>query len=164
VNIPADPDLTADSFIKSYAKLMVGWGMPLTAARVSGYLMLQPAPVSLDQIAADLAISKASAWSATRHLEQVNQIERYAEPGTKRALFAPIENFARQLFNYSRLMRRSGTLLRDGAAIAAGPEAADRMLERAEFQLAVHEAIEVTVENLMAARRTALRAVGGSGG
>jgi hypothetical protein len=153
VNIPANPDMTREGFIKSFAKLLIGWGMPATAARVSAYLMLQPAPVSLDQIAADLEISKASAWSATRHLEQVNQIERYGEPGSKRALFAPMENFARSLFNYSRLMRRSGTLLREGAALAAGSEAAERMLERADFQLAVHEAIEAAIEDQMAARR-----------
>jgi hypothetical protein len=147
--------MTPERFIQSYAKLLAGWGMPLTAARVFAYLMLQPRPVSLDQIANDMAISKAGAWAATRHLEQVHQVERFGEPGSKRALFAPMEDFARSLFNYSRLLSRSGRLMREGASVAAGPDAAARMRERSEFFLAVHEAIESTMEELMAERRRA---------
>lgn len=155
MNIPVNPDITPERFIQDFAKLLVGWGMPLTAARVFAYMMLQPEAVGLDQIAADLGISKASAWAATRHLERVHQIERFGEQGSKRALFAPMENFARALFNYSRLMSRSGALLRDGATVAKGAEAAARLLERSEFYLAVHEAIEKTVQELMAQRRQA---------
>jgi hypothetical protein len=66
-----------------------------------------------------------------------------------------MENFARSLLNYSRLLSRSGGLMREGAAVAAGPEAAERMLERSDFFLAVHEAIESTMEELMAERRRA---------
>ena len=155
MNIPDNPDMTAERFIHSYAKLLTSWGMPLTAARVFAYMMLQPKPVSLDEIAAGLGISKAGAWAATRHLEQVNQIERFGEPGSKRALFAPTENFARSLLNYSRLLSKSGALMREGAALAAGLDAAARMIERSEFYLAVHEAIESTMAELMAERRRA---------
>ena len=34
--------MTAERFIQSYAKLLTSWGMPLTAARVFAYMMLQP--------------------------------------------------------------------------------------------------------------------------
>lgn len=155
MNIPDNPEMTPERFIQAYAKLLTSWGMPLTAARVFAYLVLQPKPVGLDQIAAGMGISKAGAWAATRHLEQVNQVERFAEPGSKRALFAPMENFARSLFNYSRLLSKSGRLMREGAAVAAGPEAAARLMERSEFYLAVHEAIESTMAELMAERRRA---------
>jgi hypothetical protein len=155
VNIPDNPDMTPERFVQSYAKLLTSWGMPLTAARVFAWMMLQPKAVSLDEIAAGLGISKAGAWAATRHLEQVHQIERFGEPGSKRALFAPMENFARSLFNYSRLLSKSGGLMREGAAVAAGPEASERMLERSDFFLAVHEAIEETMAELMAERRKA---------
>jgi hypothetical protein len=155
MNIPDNPDITRERFIQAYAKLLTAWGMPLTAARVFAYLMLQPKPVGLDQIVADMGISKAGAWAATRHLEQVNQIERFGEPGSKRALFAPMENFARSLFNYSRLLSKSGQLMREGAAVAAGPDAAARLTERSEFYLAVHEAIESTMAELMSERRRA---------
>lgn len=147
--------MTTERFIQQYAKLSAAWGMPLTAARVAAYLMLQPKPVGLDQIAAALDISKASAWGATRHLESVHQIERFGEPGSKRALFATMEDFARSLFNYSRLLSKSGALMREGAAVAAGPDAAEGLLERSDFYLAVHEAIENTMADLIAARRRA---------
>lgn len=155
MNIPDNLDMTPERFIQGYAKLLASWGMPLTAARVAAWMMMQPRAVSLDEIAAGLGISKAGAWTAARHLEQVNQIERFGEPGSKRARFAPTENFARALFNYSRLLSKSGALMRDGAAVAAGPEAAERMLERADFFIAVHEAIENTMAELMAERRKA---------
>lgn len=147
--------MTPERFIQGYAKLLTAWGMPLTAARVFSWMMMQPRPVSLDEIAAGLGISKAGAWTAARHLEQVNQIERFGEPGSKRARFAPMENFARSLFNYSRLLSKSGALMRAGATIAAGPEASGRMLERADFFTAVHEAIEAAIAELMAERRNA---------
>jgi hypothetical protein len=155
MNIPDNPDMTAERFIQQSAKLSAAWGMPLTAARVAAYLMLQPKPVGLDQIAAALDISKASAWGATRHLERVHQIERFGEPGSKRALFATMEDFARSLFNYSRLLSKSGALMREGAAVAAGPDAAERLLERSDFYLTVHEAIENTMAELIAERRRA---------
>lgn len=160
MNIPDNPDISAERFIQAYAKLLVGWGMPLTAARIFAYLMLQPKPVSLDQIASALEVSKASAWGGTRHLERVNQIERFGEPGSKRALFAPMDNLARSLSNYSRLLSRSGKLMRDAVSAAAGPEAAERLRDRSEAYLSVHEAIEDAVEELMAERRRAAAATG----
>ena len=154
LNIPDKKNIDTERFIHSYAKLMANWGMPLTAARVCAYLMLEPKPAGLDQIAAGLGISKASAWGAARHLEQVGQVERFGEPGSKRALYAPVENFARSLLNFSRLLSRSGSLLREGAVLAEG-EAKPRMEERAEIFLAVHEAIEDTVSELTAVRKRA---------
>jgi hypothetical protein len=66
-----------------------------------------------------------------------------------------MEDFARSLFNYSRLLSKSGALMREGAAVAAGPDAAERLLERSDFYLTVHEAIENTMAELIAERRRA---------
>jgi DNA-binding transcriptional regulator GbsR (MarR family) len=41
-------------FIEDSARLLVPWGVPQTAARVYGYLLLLPEPVSLDRMTADL--------------------------------------------------------------------------------------------------------------
>lgn len=155
MNIPDNPDMTAERFIQTYSKLLAGWGMPMTAARIFSYMLLQPKAVSLDQITADMGISKASAWGATRHLEQVDQIERFGEPGSKRALYAPNDDISRSLTKYSRLLSKSGKLMREAAAVAGGPEAKARLLERSEFFTAVHEATEATIETLIAERRRA---------
>src|SRR6266702_3529718 len=54
--------LTADKrgFIDEFASLLAPWGMPQTAARLYGYLLLSAVPVSLDRIATDLQVSKSS--------------------------------------------------------------------------------------------------------
>ena len=142
--------------MQGYTKLLTNWGMPLTAARVLSYLMLSAKPMSLDQIADGMGISKAGAWGATKHLEHVNQIERFGEPGTKRALFAPVQDYARSLFNYSRMLRKSSDLLRSAASGVAAPVTARRLRERSRAYLAVHEAIESTVEEFKVDRRRAV--------
>ncbi|MDE8653556.1 GbsR/MarR family transcriptional regulator [Novosphingobium album (ex Liu et al. 2023)] len=146
--------MTQAEFIHGFSKLMANWGMPLTAGRVYAYLLLQPKAVSLDQIAAGLGISKASAWGAAKHLEQVGQIERYGEQGSKRSLFSATEDFARSLVRYSKLLSRIGGLLRDGAP-GAEAEAAARMRERSGFYLTVHDAIEATIGELTTGQRRA---------
>lgn len=151
INIRDNREPTQDEFIRAYAKAMADWGMPLTAGRVLAYLLLQSKPTDLDQIAAGLGISRASAWGAARHLEQVNQIERFGEPGTKRAYFAPTKSIVRSMLNYSRLLSRVAALMHQGAALAGEGSAADDMRERAAFYLTVHDAIEATVDELIAA-------------
>ncbi len=150
------PDPAQAEFVRSVAKLMVGWGMPQTAARIYGYLLLQPEPVGLDQIAADLGISKASAWAATKHLDQVNQVERFGEPGSKRALYAATSDVEGSLRNYSKLLRRFGDLLREGEGAAGHAVVASRMRQRSDFYLTVHEAIETTARDTMAGRKQAV--------
>jgi DNA-binding IclR family transcriptional regulator len=153
MNIRDNPDL--ESFIQRYAKLSASWGMPLTAARVLAYLLLSSRPVSLDEIAEDMQMSKASAWGAAKHLEAVHQIERSGEPGTKRALFAPVQDYTRSLYNYSQLLRRSSDLMREAAGAVVSPVAVRRLRGRSKMYLAVHKAIENTVEEIKVSRRLA---------
>jgi hypothetical protein len=151
MNIRDNPDL--EMFIQRYSKLSASWGMPLTSARVLAYLLLMPEPVSLDGIAEGLEISKASAWASTKHLENVNQIERFGEPGTKRALFAPVEDYTRSLYHYSQLLHRSSELMRGAASAVGSTGAVRRLRERARMYAAVHESIESTIEEIKIKRR-----------
>lgn len=41
-------------FVEDLARLLAPWGVPPVAARLYGYLLIRPHPVSLDQITADL--------------------------------------------------------------------------------------------------------------
>ena len=75
-------------FIEDVARLLTPWGVPPVAARLYGYLLLSPRPVSLGQITADLEISKSSASVAARLLESYTLARRHGEAGTKRALYA----------------------------------------------------------------------------
>lgn len=155
LNIPDKLEMSAERFIQTCAKLMANRGMPHMPARVLAYILLQSQPVGLDRIAADLEISKASAWGATRHLEQAGQVERIGEQGSKRILYVPAEDFARSMFSYSNFLSRLGILMNQGADLASGDLAAQRLRERSEFYLAIHESIEDTMTELLTERRQA---------
>jgi hypothetical protein len=85
------PDIPASSrqrqFIDEMATLLAPWGVPATAGRLYAYLVLHEEPVSLEQIAADLDMSKAGAWNAARFLEHTNCARRSTERGSKRVFF-----------------------------------------------------------------------------
>jgi hypothetical protein len=51
-NTSKEGSLTAAErhFVDDVARLLVPWGVPQTAARLYGYLLLSPKPVSLDRI------------------------------------------------------------------------------------------------------------------
>ncbi len=83
----SNKDLTETErrFIEDVTRLMVPWGVPQTAARLYGYLLLSAEPVSLDRITSDLEISKSSASVAARLLEQYTLARRHGEPPPRRA-------------------------------------------------------------------------------
>ncbi len=74
-------------FIDELAMLLVPWGMPITAARLYGYLHLQDGPVSLDEISAALEVSKSNACAAAKVLETHGNAKRQSERGSKRVLY-----------------------------------------------------------------------------
>jgi DNA-binding transcriptional regulator GbsR (MarR family) len=128
-------------FIEEVARLLVPWGVPQTAARLYGYLLLKPEPVSLDGIAEDLEISKSSASVAARLLEQYTLVRRLGERGSKRALYEASENYEGMLTQQSRLLEALAELLRTGAGNVSG-RTRDRLKEMAEFNLLMRDAME----------------------
>jgi predicted ArsR family transcriptional regulator len=76
-------DATAQ-FMDDMASLMTPWGWPRHVGRMYAYLLIRESPASLDEIAADLGISKSNASVAARTLEQFGNARRHTEPGTKR--------------------------------------------------------------------------------
>jgi len=64
------------------------FGMPRMAGRVLGWLVLADEDeVSLDELAAELGVSKASVSNATRLLIQMGVIRRSGRPGSRQAYF-----------------------------------------------------------------------------
>ena len=62
-------------------------GFSRTAGRIFGRLLLSDAPLSLDQLAADLEASKASISTETRLLERRGALERVGRRGDRRAYY-----------------------------------------------------------------------------
>lgn len=110
------------AFIDEMATLLAPWGVPATAGRLYAYLLLREEPVSLEQIAADLDMSKAGAWNAARFLEHTNCARRSTERGSKRVFFRLGRDMApcmldqlRSLGAIGRLMQSMGADLSEGA-------------------------------------------------
>jgi len=137
---------TERRFIEDAARLLVPWGVPPTAARLYGYLLLRTEPVSLDRITSDLEISKSSASVAARLLEQYTLARRHGERGSKRALYGVSENYEGMLTEQNRLLDALAALLRTGATTATSATTRDRLEEMAEFYLAIREAMESALQ------------------
>ena len=133
-------------FIEDVARLLVPWGVPQTAARLYGYLLLRAEPVSLERITTELEISKSSASVAARLLEQYTLARRHGERGSKRALYAVSDNYEGMLTDQNRLLDALAALLRTGATTAASETTRDRLEEMAEFYLAIRQAMESALQ------------------
>ncbi len=94
-------------------------GLPRTAGRIVAYLMLSPGARSLDELAADLQVSKASASTNTSLLERLGAIERETRAGDRRDFFRIRENLhVRMLEHWLTGMRDTRAVL--GAVLEEG--------------------------------------------
>jgi DNA-binding transcriptional regulator GbsR (MarR family) len=138
---------TENHFIEDAARLLVPWGVPQTAARLYGYLLLRAEPVSLDRITSDLEISKSSASVAARLLEQYMLARRHGERGSKRALYGVSDNYEGMLTEQNRLLDALAALFRTGATGVASETTRDRLEEMAEFYLTIRQAMETALQS-----------------
>ncbi len=137
---------TKGRFVEDVARLLVPWGVPQTAARLYGYLLLSAEPVSLERIERDLQISKSSASVAARLLEQYMLVDRHRERGSKRALYAVSDNYEGMLGAQNRLLDALAQRLKQGAATAASGPARDRLAGMAAFYLAIRDALDLALK------------------
>lgn len=143
-NVLAKP---SQVFIEDVTRLLMPWGVPQAAARLYGYLLLRANPASLDQITADLEISKSSASVAARLLEMYTLVRRHGERGSKRALYTVSDNYEGILDEQKRMLYAMGELLKTGARIAASSLAQQRLQVMAEFYRVIFDAMETALEN-----------------
>lgn len=137
---------TEQRFIEDVARLLVPWGVPQTAARLYGYLLLKAEPASLDRITSELEISKSSASVAARLLEQYKLVRRYGERGSKRALYGVSENYEVMLAEQNRLLDALAALFRAGAGTAASDAARHRLDDMANFYVAIRQAMDTALQ------------------
>ena len=77
-------DQATRDFIESMGRQFEEDGAPRIAGRLFGFLMLQEEPCSLDEVAEQLQVSKGSASSNARLLEQLGIAERVTRAGDRR--------------------------------------------------------------------------------
>jgi hypothetical protein len=150
-------------FVQEVASVFAPVGMPSSVGRVYGYLLLKQSPISLDQIASDLSLSKGGAWNAARLLERYGHVRRYSEPGGKRAMYAPSENFGSSFLALISLLGTFGNVLHSGASTAATGAASARLAARARFNLLLRQTIETAIIELNASCQSSGSSATGSG-
>jgi DNA-binding transcriptional regulator GbsR (MarR family) len=155
-NIPNDGPLTEVErrFVDDLARLLVPWGVPQTAARLYGYLLLSPEPVSLDRITVDLEVSKSSASVAARLLEMYTLARRHGERGSRRVLYEASDNYEGMLTAQNRTLQAGAELLTTAARGAASKTTRARLAEMAEFYQVTLEAMESALRRWRARKRT----------
>jgi DNA-binding transcriptional regulator GbsR (MarR family) len=154
------PNMSNDStteperrFVEDVARLLLPWGVPQTAARLYGYLLLRAEPVTLDRITIDLQISKSSASVAARLLEKYTLARRHGERGSKRVLYEVSDDYESMLSEQNRLLEALADVLRAGVHVAASRRTRDRLADMAEFYLTVRQAMEASSRHWRTKRR-----------
>ncbi len=107
-------------------------GLPRTAGRILAYLLLSPSARSLDELAADLQISKASASANTSLLERLGAIERETRTGDRRDFFRMRDNLHVQILaHWLEGMRNTREVL--GAALERAELKDETVKERVQM-------------------------------
>jgi len=91
-------------FIEDFALALAASGMPRTAGRIIGRLLMLDQGAGLDDLARQLRVSRASISMNTRLLESLGAIERRSLPGQRRILYR-VSDFRYVRFTEAALAR-----------------------------------------------------------
>lgn len=124
-------------------------GAPRIAGRMFGFMLLSPGPCSLDDLAEQLQVSKASVSTNARLLEMWGAVERVTRPGDRRDYYQAAEDI-----HIRMLERRLERIHRMHELIQEGRQGIDELAPNVEERLRVIEVIhEHAAENVAEALR-----------
>src|SRR5262249_34307937 len=124
--------------------LYARYGLSVTFGRTFALLLLSDQPISLDDLASELEVSKSAVSVAARDLERAGVARRISSPGSRRVLYEANDDMV-PIFR-ARVARTRGSLpVPRGSDSLAGPRRARQrvrnMIELHEFWLAEVEGI-----------------------
>ncbi len=90
-------DGRSERFIERMGQLYQHDAMPRIAGRMFGLLLLTPEPLSMDEVAELLQVSKASVSANARLLETTHMIGRVTKPGDRRDYYEVTEDTHQRL-------------------------------------------------------------------
>ena len=97
---------------------MGGWGVARNTGRVYAYLLVQPEPVSLGQISADLSLAKSGISVATRQLMSFGLVRCSSARGTRGHPYQPLISLEAILLARTAGSRHPIGRIRQGAGVA----------------------------------------------
>ena len=120
-------------FVDAMGRHFEGEGVPRIGGRMFGFLLLKSAPCSLDDLAEQLEVSKASASTNARLLEEWALVRRTSMPGDRRDYYeiAPDQTGTLE-FRLNRV-RELGNLLRGAAGSVTDAVVVSRLASIARF-------------------------------
>ena len=124
---------------------MAPWGWPSPVGRIYAYLLLRVEPATLDQIAADLGMSKSNASVAARTLEHCGNARRHSEPGSKRIYYAVPDNHGGPFAAKAELLGRLETLFDRQAGRSLPPAVTARLESLGSFYAQMRGAIDTVL-------------------
>jgi DNA-binding transcriptional regulator GbsR (MarR family) len=130
-------DARCQAFVDRLGSHAEADGLPRIACRLFGTLLLSPEPRSLDDLAEELGVSKASVSTDCRRLLERGMVERVSRPGDRRDFYQPTPDFFDEIIRQSI---RRWSAMRDlaGALRAAAPDAAPVVRARLDYIDAAH--------------------------
>lgn len=140
---------TARDFVERLGLHLEAEGLPRSAGRIFAHLLLADAPCSLDELAETLQVSKASASTNARLLEQAGMLERTCEPGDRRDFYRMRPDaWERMLLTARRRWREmQGLLSATAGALPPDMAPARLRLEEAErFHSLLIEVLDTLVD------------------
>jgi DNA-binding transcriptional regulator GbsR (MarR family) len=118
-------------FVERMGLMMEADGLPRSAGRIFGFLLLAETPFSLDEMAEKLQVSKASVSTNARLLEQAGLLERISSPGDRRDYYRMRPDAWEQML---RVARRRWEIMH--AALAEGEASLPEEMTVARHRLA----------------------------
>jgi len=108
-------------FVEGFGHLYARYGVSITFGRLFGLLLVSDGPMSLDEIADTLGISKSGATVSARELDRAGDILRHGTPGSRHIAYEAVDDME-PVFNatFTRvrdslsLLRREEPSLTDG--------------------------------------------------
>jgi DNA-binding transcriptional regulator GbsR (MarR family) len=132
-------------FIDDLASLLGAWSLSTNAARLYGYLQIMNSPVSLEDIARDLEISRSHAHTAAKMLEGHGNARGIASRGSRRILYVCGDDPGTPLRKQVATLGRMSALISNRALAVAEGEASDRLIRLASFHQKLQEAMDAVL-------------------
>jgi DNA-binding transcriptional regulator GbsR (MarR family) len=129
---------SANRFIEQLGLIAEDDGLPRIAGRMFAVLLLAEAPMSLDELAGTLGVSKASASTDARILLRHGWIRRVVQPGDRRDYYEMVPDFFAE-FVASRVRQWQALYDLVGDALTGLPDFSPAGRERLEYLRDVQE-------------------------
>lgn len=162
-------DRSRELLVQALGRQSSFWGLGKTAGEIYGALYLSPDPLSLEDVAARLGLTKGNISIAVRQLEQLGMVRRSWQKGDRRVFFESEGDFWKiaQLFlglRHKPEFSQSFAMLEESVRLAAeaGQSAErDKLLERLQSLQEFYRLVDRTVELVLSATPEKIKAVMG---